>query len=112
MSDWKSFDDLDDAGLHALRKRIKRQRYAVEFFAPVLRGRRMDRYLGPLQEIQERMGSLNDLFVARNRYQALSEPDPAAWFALGWLAARLAELRALAKPALEKLAGADPPAHR
>lgn len=110
VSDWKSFDALDDAGLHALRKRIKRQRYAVEFFAPVLRRRQVERYLDALAMIQDRMGVLNDLFVARGRYQLLAEPDPAAWFALGWLAARVAELRAVAKPELAKLAKCDPPA--
>lgn len=110
VADWKAFDDLDDEGLHALRKRIKRQRYAVEFFAPVLRRRQVDRYLEGLAAIQERMGALNDVFVARALYQSLSTPDPAVWFALGWLAARIAELRALAKPELAKLAKADPPA--
>lgn len=110
VADWKSFDDLDDTGLHELRKRIKRQRYAVEFFAPVLRRRQVERYLDALAVIQDRMGALNDLFVARTRYQSLDTPDPAAWFALGWLAARIAELRALAKPELAKLAKADPPA--
>lgn len=109
VADWKSFDELDDAGLHALRKRIKRQRYAVEFFSPVLPRRQVARYLAALTVIQDRMGALNDLFVARTRYQSLAEPAPAAWFALGWLAARIAELRALAKPELEKLAKAQPP---
>ncbi len=110
VSDWKAFDDLDDDGLHALRKRIKRQRYAVEFFAPVLRRRQVERYLECLAAIQERMGALNDVFVARSRYQSLSTADPAVWFALGWLAARSAELRALAKPELTRLAKSHPPA--
>jgi hypothetical protein len=48
--------------------------------------------------------------VARTRYQALATADPAAWFALGWLAARIAALRTLAKPELAKLAKARPPA--
>jgi triphosphatase len=109
VADWKAFDELDEASLHALRKRVKRQRYAVEFFAPVLRRRKVERYLKPLTAIQERMGELNDLFVARTRYQSLVAPDPAAWFALGWLAARIAEVRALAKPALGQLAAVDPP---
>jgi CHAD domain-containing protein len=105
------FDTLDEAQLHELRKRIKRQRYAVEFFAPLLRRRAMDRYLAPLAAIQERMGELNDLVVARERYQTLVASDPAAWFALGWLAARIAEVRALARPELEALASAEPPTH-
>ena len=109
VSDGNTFDALDDAGLHTLRKRIKRQRYAVEFFAPLLRRREAERYLGALTAIQDQMGALNDLFVARAQYQTLDTPDPAAWFALGWLAARIAEVRALAKPELARLAKADPP---
>jgi triphosphatase len=110
VADWESFDELDESGLHALRKRIKRQRYAVEFFAPLLRQRRLERYIEALSAIQDRMGSLADLFVARSRYQALAAPDPAAWFALGWLAARIAAQRALAKPELGRLAEIEPPA--
>jgi CHAD domain-containing protein len=106
---WKAFDGLQEEDLHALRKHIKRQRYAVEFFAPVLRRRDVERYLKSLASIQDRMGELNDLFVARDRYQALVSSDPAAWFALGWLAARIAEARMMAKPALKRIAKADPP---
>lgn len=108
-ADWKAFDALDEEALHDLRKRIKRQRYAVEFFAPMLRKRTVQQYLKRLAVIQDRMGELNDLFVARARYQSLVEADPAAWFALGWLAARLAEVRVLARPELGALAKADPP---
>ncbi len=109
VADWNAFDELDDTGLHSLRKRIKRQRYAVEFFAPLLRRRSIQRYLKPLATIQDRMGELNDLFVARASYQALVATDPTAWFALGWLAARIADVRSLAKPELRLLAKVDPP---
>jgi triphosphatase len=108
-ADWKAFDALDETQLHALRKRIKRQRYAVEFLAPVLPRRRVERYLSALAVIQDRMGYLNDLFVARGQYQRLVESEPAAWFALGWLSARIAEVRALAKPELGELSKAGPP---
>jgi len=107
---WREFDALDEEALHDVRKRIKRQRYAVEFLAPALRRKAVARYLAPLATIQERMGELNDLFVARARYQALVAQDPAAWFALGWLAARIAEVKALAGPKLQRLARTDPPA--
>ena len=110
--DWKNFDGLDEPALHALRKHIKRQRYAVEFLAPALRRRTVQRYLKVLAPIQERLGDLNDLFVARERYHALVASDPRAWFALGWLAARIAEVRALAKPALGDLAASRPPSAR
>jgi triphosphatase len=110
VADWKDFDAHEEEGLHALRKRIKRQRYAGEFFSPVLRRRQLKRYLGALAVIQDRMGELNDLYVARGRYQAIVASDPAAWFPLGWLAARIAEARALAKPELGHLAKVKPPA--
>ena len=108
-ADLGGFDNLDEASLHALRKRVKRQRYAVEFFSPLLRARRAARYLRALAALQDRMGALNDLFVARARYQALVATDAAAWFALGWLAASIAQARSVAKPALAKLAKAKPP---
>ena len=106
----KAFDSLDDTALHALRKRIKRQRYAAEFFAPVLKAGALARYLKRLAVVQDRMGELNDLIVARERYQAMVADDPAAWFALGWLAARIAELKGLARPELERLARTQPAA--
>jgi inorganic triphosphatase YgiF len=107
---WNDFDNLERTGLHVLRKRIKRQRYAVEFFAPLLTPRDARRYLKPLAAIQERMGELNDLFVAQERYQALVPNEPTAWFALGWLVARIEVVRSLAKPELGKLAEEAPPA--
>jgi len=109
-ADWKGFDELDEEGLHALRKRIKRQRYTVEFSAPLLSRRHLDRYLDALAPVQDRMGALNDLFVARTRFQELATSDPASWFAFGWLAARIAEMRASIKPALARLAKSVPPA--
>jgi len=109
VADWKAFDELDEPRLHALRKRIKRQRYAVEFFAPLLARRKLGRYVKSLASIQERMGELNDLFVAQARYQALVPADPTAWFALGWLTARIEVVRARAKPELARLAKTEPP---
>ena len=112
VSNLQAFDDLDEANLHALRKHTKRLRYAVEFFLPFLRRRKAERYLAVLAAFQDRMGELNDLFVARARYQSLIVSDPAAWFALGWLAARIAEVRTLAQPHLGRLAKLDPPASK
>jgi triphosphatase len=105
----RAFETLDDEAIHALRKRIKRQRYASEFFSPVLNKGELSRYLKRLAVAQDRMGELNDLFVARERYQVLVAEDPAAWFAIGWLAARIAEVKQLASRALARLAQADSP---
>lgn len=108
-ADWKAFDELDEPALHDLRKRIKRQRYAVEFFSPLLKRRRIEDYLGALAAVQDRMGELNDLFVARTHYQAMLDHAPQAWFALGWLTARISALRAQTRPELGRLARCSPP---
>jgi CHAD domain-containing protein len=105
----RRFESLDDEAIHALRKRIKRQRYATEFFAPVLRAEDLSRYLKRLAGAQDQMGELNDLFVARTSYQALVDEDPAAWFAIGWLAARIDEAKRRTAAALKRLADAQPP---
>lgn len=106
------FDTLDDVALHDLRKWIKRQRYAAEFFAPVLQRKSLVRYLKQVSAVQARLGELNDLLVARERYQDLLAQDPAAWFALGWLAARIDELRRRVRPELDKLVRLDLPSTR
>ena len=106
------FDALDAAALHELRKRIKRQRYAAEFFAPMLRRKSLVRYLKRVTIVQERLGELNDLLVARERYRDLLARDPAAWFALGWLAARIDESRPRVQSELDRLVRLDPPSAR
>jgi CHAD domain-containing protein len=103
-ADLVNFDGMDETALHALRKRIKRQRYALEFFAPLLRATQVRKYLRALAALQDDMGRLNDLFVARARYQAMLASAPAAWFALGWLAARIEVVHAEAQPNLARLA--------
>lgn len=86
--DAKRFDDLDDAARHGLRKRAKRLRYAVEFGASLYRAKAVERYLAALRPVQEALGLLNDLQVARSVFEPLCAHDARAWFALGWLAAR------------------------
>ena len=103
-SDCRRFDELDEAAVHALRKHVKRQRYALEFFAPLLPRKRAARHLQALAAAQQCLGEINDLAVARQRYQDLVASDPAAWFAVGWLTARLAEARAQASAELGQLA--------
>jgi adenylate cyclase len=50
--------------LHALRISIKRLRYALEFFAPLLNARATKRILKRLTKLQEVLGQLNDLASA------------------------------------------------
>jgi len=104
----RRFDELEPAALHQLRKHVKRQRYALEFLAPLLPRQRAARHLQVLATAQQALGEINDLVVARDRYQARVADDPAAWFAVGWLSARLGEARGTARAALALLAAVEP----
>jgi CHAD domain-containing protein len=86
------YAQLQLAQRHALRIAIKRQRYAAEFFLPMLGGRRQARYLAALQAIQNSMGRHNDARMAWDLLTQTQANDMAmGQFALGWLAAWQAE---------------------
>ncbi|HEY0596310.1 CHAD domain-containing protein, partial [Sphingopyxis sp.] len=59
---------LDDETRHEVRKNAKKLRYATEFFASLFERkqekRRYKRFLAALEELQDRLGALNDLVSA------------------------------------------------
>lgn len=103
------FAELDDAGVHKLRKRLKHLRYSLEFVAPLLPARSTRRYLGILQLAQESLGAWHDMAVAEALYRQAARNDPRAWFAAGWTLARKAALREQASLPLRRLVRADKP---
>ena len=105
-ADAKRYPELDDAGRHRLRKRVKRLRYALEFSAALFKPRELRRYLSALRAVQERLGAINDVVVAMEAFKHHRDTDPRAWFALGWLAARREALIAKALPDLKAFAKA------
>lgn len=56
--------ELDAAKLHRLRIRIKKLRYAAEFFGGIWPSRRTKDYLSALKELQQVLGALHDATVA------------------------------------------------
>ena len=74
---------------HQVRIRLKRLRYACEFFTPCFKRKRLRRYLQHLEALQDLLGELNDIATAR---QLFAEPHGVAGvpgaFIRGWLAAR------------------------
>ena len=89
----RDFSRLAPAQRHALRIAIKRQRYAAEFFQGLFDGRRQARYLAVLRDAQDSLGQANDAHIASGLLvTALAETGPMGAFALGWLAARQAEM--------------------
>lgn len=84
---------------HRLRIRLKRLRYAAEFFRSLHPGKRTRRYLSRLSALQDVLGELNDVATAdRVLAELLSrvQPAPVHWHAAGFVAgwkAHVAERR-------------------
>ena len=55
-----------------MRIRLKRLRYSCEFFAPAFDPRRGAAYVGALKTLQEILGELNDIAVAREKLPEFS----------------------------------------
>lgn len=103
--------ELDPHGRHRVRIEGKKLRYAAEFFAPLYEGgkarKRKEAFLSALEDLQERLGELNDLAVSREMHpdlfrEAETGGDP-GWGEAARLIVRHQERRADAalEPALE-----------
>ena len=89
---WRAYETVlpgaTDATLHQARIAGKRMRYTLEFFADAL-GPHVDQVLAPLVELQECLGTLQDVVTARAHVATLGLADDAG--AHDYLAARDAE---------------------
>lgn len=103
-ADAAAFMTLDDTARHRTRKRLKRLRYSLEFVAALFPAGAVKRCLARIRPAQEVLGHYNDLAVAEQAFRAQTVQDPRAWFAVGWLSARRAQLVPQATRALVKLA--------
>lgn len=93
---------------HELRKRGKRLRYGLAFAESLLPAARLQAYRKHLSYVQDLLGEINDLAVARDYYRLQCETHPQAWFALGWIEARLDALVAMSQLAFNDLANTKP----
>jgi triphosphatase len=90
----RSLDDLDNPGLHGMRLKAKRLRYAAEFFAPLFPDKAASRFIRRLAVLQERLGVFNDTTAAEVLLRDLSRaPGYAAGLVLGFTASRGARAR-------------------
>ena len=94
---------LEMEARHALRKRAKRLRYALQFCESLLPERRLGPYKKSLARVQNILGEMNDLIVARERFVGLRDTQPSAWFACGWITSRLDALTTEATHAFKEL---------
>jgi inorganic triphosphatase YgiF len=68
----KKIRKLDAAELHRLRIRVKKLRYATEFFSSIWPNQRTKRYLSALKGLQQVLGELHDATVAEGLVARLS----------------------------------------
>ncbi len=72
----RRIDWQDEEDRHALRIRIRRLRYACEFFAPFFARAPAAAYLKRTQALQDILGELNDIAVARRLLKGLEAQPP------------------------------------
>ena len=103
LRDGLRFKALNIEERHALRKRAKRLRYALQFSESLLPRERLRDYRKQLANVQDVLGEMNDLAVARERFVGLRDTQPSAWFACGWITSRLDALTQDACAAFKQL---------
>ena len=89
----RDFDKLTLADLHNLRVRIKKLRYAVEFFSELWDDKNLKRFIKDLKGLQDALGHLNDLRFVQDFAADLSgnRGDKAFAWTAGQLAGRAHE---------------------
>jgi CHAD domain-containing protein len=84
-------DETDAPSRHRVRIAAKKARYAAEFFRDLLPARRVKRYVGHLEQVQDQLGLLNDLAVAEQLLEELkggsSQVAKQAAYVRGYVAA-------------------------
>ena len=103
LQDGLQFDQLDVEPRHELRKLGKKLRYALQFTESLLPTARLKTYRKQLAAVQDILGEMNDLAVARDRFIGLRDTQPSAWFACGWITSRLDALTQDACAAFKQL---------
>ena len=84
-------ETLDHEARHELRKRLKKLRYAVEFFAALYPRKKVKPFLKRLKALQDDFGRLQDVATARALLLGPDAPaadDPAAQRAVGYALGR------------------------
>lgn len=100
------FGEIDIEARHELRKRAKRLRYGLQYAESLLPEARLRTYRKQLANVQDILGEMNDLAVARERFVVLRDTQPSAWFACGWITSRLEALTHQAAAEFKELAKA------
>src|SRR5690606_27484366 len=108
VAEGEHFRSLEIEARHDLRKKGKRLRYGLSFAEPLLSTPRVKAYRKALANTQNILGEMNDLYVAMSHFETLTAGHPQAWFARGWIAARLEALGEQAEQSFVELGKSKP----
>lgn len=67
----KRLETLNDAARHRLRIALKKLRYSADFFAPLYDKKKVGKFQSRLSKMQDVLGALNDVAVARSTLEHL-----------------------------------------
>lgn len=84
----RGIDTLEIEARHELRKELKKLRYSIEFFAPLMPAKRVTAFVKQLKKLQNVFGDLNDVAMAEELFLAPGAPgldNPLAQRAVGRL---------------------------
>jgi CHAD domain-containing protein len=104
--DARRFAALSPSRQHAVRKRVKRLRYAVEYCAERMPSEPLRKHLHTLRAAQVALGRLQDIAVASELLRPQAAQDAAAARALRWLRR---ELRRAVRHSAKALQRVEPP---
>ncbi|SDH89911.1 CYTH and CHAD domain-containing protein [Propionivibrio dicarboxylicus] len=94
---------------HRLRIELKKLRYALDFFLPLLPRAELSRYQSLLSRLQETAGAYHDQVMARRLVAELRPDGTADSLVSGWLAGRMQLLAGLLDAEIKRFLNAAPP---
>lgn len=107
LRDGLRFDELGEGQQHALRKKLKRLRYALQFSGALLSKQGIKTYLKQLAELQDQLGDMNDWVEAKNRLIVMRKDQPQAQFSIDWITALLSQTQMRVSSRFKRLARSD-----
>lgn len=108
LQDGRVFETIDEQRRHGVRKRLKRLRYLSELSQPLFDENAVDRFVRELKALQDALGLYQDETAGRELFRVRAADEPAAWFAVGWLAGREPLLARQCAKACRRAADAKP----
>lgn len=95
----RHLDELDEHERHKLRISLKKLRYTSEFFAPLFKAKRVEKFVDNLSDLQDAFGDMNDAATADGTLDRITGNAPdsvdraplreAASFVYGWYRAQV-----------------------